>query len=112
MNHSVLNASYPSTATERHPHPAAPKEIDFKHFQEVYRSGPHFNPDKVKSPAQLAAAQSSGQGASSQASSTNHQHGAVEDLHQLPERFWKTPALLLDEAEMDAINSGGASLRS
>lgn len=27
----------------------------------------------------------------------------VEDIHDLPKRFWATPALVIEENEMDAI---------
>ncbi|PWN23744.1 hypothetical protein BCV69DRAFT_296061 [Microstroma glucosiphilum] len=36
--------------------------------------------------------------------------GTVEDLHDLPPRFWKTSTLVMDEVEMEAVMSGGASL--
>ncbi|PWN31849.1 uncharacterized protein FA14DRAFT_166078 [Meira miltonrushii] len=87
-----------------HPHPAAPQDVakNFDHFQEVFQSGPHFHPEKV----QQMSSQSStggGGGGSSAASSSGKGGEVVEDIHELPKRFWATPALAIEENEMDAI---------
>ncbi|KAE8271536.1 hypothetical protein A4X09_0g794 [Tilletia walkeri] len=88
--------------TEPHPHPAAPPEIakDFSHFQEVFASGPHFHPEKL---------QSASEGKEEPAAAPAP---VAEDLHELPARFWKTRSLVIEEDEMEAIMTGGASVGS
>ncbi|KAE8257752.1 hypothetical protein A4X13_0g2144 [Tilletia indica] len=93
--------------TEPHPHPAAPPEIakDFSHFQEVFASGPHFHPEKLQS------ASSGGEG-EEPAAAAAEAAPVAEDLHELPARFWKTRSLVIEEDEMEAIMTGGASVGS
>ncbi|CAO1617340.1 unnamed protein product [Parajaminaea phylloscopi] len=116
-----------------HPHPAAPKQIaeNFEHFQETFRSGPHFDPKKLQSLEQAsdearsqfgqtdsqpgAGTVNKGKGAagsssSSSSPSSSSSQGVVEDLHDLPPRFWRKPIQFVDEAEMEAVMSGGASV--
>lgn len=115
---------------ELQPHPAAPSEIadQFSSFKKTLESGPHFDPNKLKDFKLLAAETATpvgaenpqgpvgtgaldpskvGSSSSIQGSSggnTSSPRGDVaEDLHDLPPRFWKTPTLILEEVEMDAI---------
>ncbi len=102
----MLMSNFPSLipeAHEPHPHPAAPKEIanDFSHFQEVFKSGPHFDPSKIQSPLHAAKSDSS---SSAPKSGGSQAKDAVEDLHDLPPRFWRTSAMIIEEAEMEAID--------
>lgn len=82
-----------------HPHPAAPQDVanDFEHFQKVFASGPHFQPEKIQ---KVEHPLHSSQNSESKSPASN---GAAEDLHDLPKRFWQTPALAIEEKEMDAI---------
>jgi small subunit ribosomal protein YMR-31 len=84
---------------EPHPHPEAPKEVakEFKHFQEVFNSGPHFYPEKL-------ASNKSSSSPSSSPSSSESAADVAEDLHDLPRRFWQTASLTIGEREMEAIN--------
>ncbi|EDP43319.1 hypothetical protein MGL_2329 [Malassezia globosa CBS 7966] len=85
------------------PHPDAPEDIanNFEQFRQVLESGPHYDPSKLK-PFSL----DSGKSASGQTGSRD----AVTTVFDLPRRFWDTPALRMSPAEMDAIQSGGASM--
>ncbi|CAO1615655.1 unnamed protein product [Jaminaea pallidilutea] len=95
-----------------HPHPAAPQAVidDFKHFQDVFKSGPHFNPDKLESQAQSHARQETGMGKQASGGTGGSGGEVYEDIHDLPPRFWKKPSAEMGQAEMDAIMSGGATL--
>ena len=94
-------------AHKPHPHPEAPAAVaqSFDHFQKVFASGPHFHPEKLQS---ASSSSSSSTSASSQASGLlgnvdMNGREAAEDIHLLPERFWRTSALVFSEAEMDAV---------
>ncbi|UZJ54477.1 hypothetical protein CBS101457_003797 [Exobasidium rhododendri] len=96
---------------EQHPHPEAPKQVveNFGHFKEVFDSGPHFHPEKLE--ASSSSSSSSPSSSSSSAPSAGKGGGEIfEDLHELPQRFWQTPSLVMGQIEMDAIDSGGATL--
>ncbi|WFD23760.1 t-SNARE affecting a late Golgi compartment protein 2 [Malassezia equina] len=90
----------PKPKHEPKPHPDAPADIqnDFSRFREVLESGPHFDASKLK-PFSLSdfepkpAAKSSSGGAKE----------AVDQIFDLPARYWNTPSLRFSEAEMDAI---------
>lgn len=84
------------------PHPCAPPEAQaqFDAFEKTRASGPHFDPAKVQSFAQIF---SSGKESKSSPPSAAAED-AVEDLHQLPKRYWATPTLEITEAEMEAVN--------
>ncbi|PWN43465.1 hypothetical protein IE81DRAFT_322321 [Ceraceosorus guamensis] len=103
----------PKDKHEPHAHPAAPTDIssNFSHFQEVFSSGPHFNPDKIQDISSLAEnPRAEGEGvAGSQGKAAKLAEGTVEDLHKLPKRFWDTPSLRWNEDELEAIMTGGAS---
>ncbi|CAO1630295.1 unnamed protein product [Sympodiomycopsis kandeliae] len=123
-----------SESHQAHPHPAAPSEIanQFSDFKKTLESGPHFDPNKLQDFKLLAAETATPVGAmsahgpvqtgaldpskvnssatSSGSSSSPTRGDVAEDLHDLPSRFWKTPTLVLEEVEMDAIMSGGATL--
>lgn len=88
-----------------HPHPAAPQAVidDFKHFQDVFKSGPHFNPDKLESQAQSNARQETGMGKQAPGGTGGSGGEVFEDIHDLPPRFWKKPSAEMGQAEMDAI---------
>lgn len=104
-----------------HPHPAAPSEIadQFSSFQKTLESGPHFDANKLKDFKVLAAETAYPVGAvqaqgpvqsgaldpktAGGEGATSQQHHVAEDLHDLPPRFWKTPTLLLEEVEMEAV---------
>ncbi|CAD6888806.1 unnamed protein product [Tilletia controversa] len=92
-----------SASHEPHAHPAAPPEIakDFNHFKEVYSSGPHFHPEKLQQAASTA-----------EEEEMAAPPPVAEDLHELPPRFWRTSSLVMEEDEMEAIMTGGASTRS
>lgn len=99
-----------------HPHPAAPEKIasSFDHFQKVFASGPHFHPEKLQS-------QNSNSGSSNSSSSGSGKASGLlanvdmkgrevaQDIHLLPERFWRTPALVFSEEEIEAVMGGGAN---
>ncbi|KAJ9476216.1 hypothetical protein PHBOTO_006290 [Pseudozyma hubeiensis] len=93
-----------------HPHPAAPSSIvsSFDHFQKVFASGPHFHPEKLSSP-QSSSSESSSSGSGLLGNVDMNDREVAEDIHLLPERFWRTPALTFSDAEMDAIMTGGAN---
>ncbi|CBQ71441.1 conserved hypothetical protein [Sporisorium reilianum SRZ2] len=100
----------PKEAHTPHPHPAAPSSIvsSFDHFQKVFASGPHFHPEKLQQPS----SQSSQSGASASGLLGNvdmNGREVAEDVHLLPERFWRTPALAFSDAEMEAVMTGGAN---
>ncbi|KIM45802.1 hypothetical protein M413DRAFT_293664 [Hebeloma cylindrosporum] len=82
--------SFPSTADTPHPHPAAPLELQ-QRFSEF-----------------LAKVNSSG---SSQPASKSKQssEGVYSEFWEAPPRFWNPRIRHLEEAEMNAIMSGGAS---
>lgn len=42
-------------------------------------------------------------GASGGGKTQDNRIDVAEDLHDLPPRFWKTPTLFLEEAEMEAV---------
>jgi small subunit ribosomal protein YMR-31 len=89
-----------STAHSPHPHPAAPSDIRdaFSSFQEKLASGPHFDKAALQPVEALAkGGQVGGTGGAAAASN------AVEDVFDLPERFWNTPSLRWEEKEMDAV---------
>ncbi|TKY86980.1 hypothetical protein EX895_003657 [Sporisorium graminicola] len=101
----------PKEAHTPHPHPAAPSNIasSFDHFQKVFASGPHFHPEKLQqsSPSQSQSQQTSGSGLLGNVDMNDRE--VAEDVHLLPERFWRTPALAFSDAEMEAIMTGGAN---
>ncbi|KAJ7043398.1 hypothetical protein C8F04DRAFT_943859, partial [Mycena alexandri] len=76
--------SWPSGQATPHAHPAAPPEFQ-KRFSDV-------------------AASPSGKSAGRTGS-------VVSEFWEAPERFWRPRIRELDESEIDAILSGGASLR-
>ncbi|KAF9485365.1 hypothetical protein BDN70DRAFT_927613 [Pholiota conissans] len=82
--------TYPTTPEARHPHPAAPAE-----FKERFSQF-------------LAKMNSSGSESSSQKASDS---GAAvfSNFWEAPPRFWKPRVRELEDAEMDAVMSGGAS---
>lgn len=90
-----------------HPHPAAPSNIvsSFDHFQKVFASGPHFHPEKLEQPSSSNSASSPRSGSGSGLLGNVDMNGreVAEDIHLLPERFWKTPALAFSDAEMEAV---------
>ncbi|KAL1747786.1 hypothetical protein HDZ31DRAFT_31111 [Schizophyllum fasciatum] len=81
----VGKRNWPSTTEPPHAHPFAPKEYAKAFHQE-------------SSDASAASATSSG--------------GAVSEFWEAPERFWRPRIRQLQDWEIEAITSGGASLRS
>ncbi|KAJ7767477.1 hypothetical protein DFH07DRAFT_881054 [Mycena maculata] len=77
--------SWPSTPATPHAHPAAPPEFQ-KRFSDV------------------AAASPSGAGKGETGS-------VISEFWEAPERFWRPRVRELEESEIDAVLSGGASLR-
>jgi len=96
--HFVGRRQWPSHPETPHPHPFAPSELKerFSDFLKKFQSSSSFSP--------------AASGDAGAASSTGSSGGNV----QVYEEFWKAPARLLeshiDEAEMEAIESGGASM--
>ncbi|KAJ1021916.1 hypothetical protein NDA16_003678 [Ustilago loliicola] len=90
-----------------HPHPAAPEKIasSFDHFQKVFASGPHFHPEKLQQ--QSSQTSSSASGLLGNVDMNGRE--VAEDVHLLPERFWRTPALVFSEEEIEAVMGGGAN---
>ncbi|TDL29010.1 hypothetical protein BD410DRAFT_368 [Rickenella mellea] len=88
---------WPTQVEAPHPHPAGSQEYkkSFADFVKRYESS---GSSKASSPAP------------SPPPSTNHtaQSGAFSEFWQAPERLWKRR---FDDTEIDAILSGGASLR-
>ncbi|EPQ25685.1 uncharacterized protein PFL1_06757 [Pseudozyma flocculosa PF-1] len=109
----------PKEAHVPHPHPAAPPNVadNFQKFQQAYESGPHFDPSKLNDTASASASSSSSSSAAGGAGSSSGLLGNIsmsgrevaEDTHLLPERFWRTPALVLGDEEMESIMLGGAA---
>ncbi|SHO78610.1 Uncharacterized protein MSYG_2957 [Malassezia sympodialis ATCC 42132] len=97
----------PKPSHEPQPHPDAPADIqkDFARFREVLESGPHFDASKLK-PFSLSDFAPKAPSKSSSSISKD----AVDQVFDLPARYWNTPSLRLSEAEMDAVQSGGASM--
>lgn len=87
------------------PHPAAPSDQaqSFDRFEQTRASGPHFDPSKVLSFDQIFNSQSSSS-SSAGATSSTQAPDVVEDVHQLPKRYWATPTLAMSDAEMEAVN--------
>lgn len=98
--------------TEPHqagPHPSAPQDIadDFPRLRKLFESGPHFDASKLKPIV------------TSSSTTPSASPDAVDDLHELPRRFWDTPVIRWSEPELDAVQvrscwrllmqSGGAS---
>lgn len=85
-----------------HPHPAAPSSIveSFDHFQKVFSSGPHFHPEKLQQPSSSSSS-SSGSGLLGNVDMNGRE--VAEDVHLLPERFWRTPALQFSDEEIEAV---------
>ncbi|KDR83343.1 hypothetical protein GALMADRAFT_54485 [Galerina marginata CBS 339.88] len=75
--------SYPNTPEARHPHPAAPSELK-QHFSEFLA--------KMKS-----------------SESETDATAVYSQFWEAPPRFWKPKVRQLEEDEMNAIMSGGAS---
>ena len=110
--HRASQCSPFSTAHSPHPHPAAPSDIRdaFSSFQEKLASGPHF--DKAALQPVEALAKGGQVGGTGGAAPSGNEPGtggaaaasnAVEDVFDLPERFWNTPSLRWEEKEMDAV---------
>ena len=93
-----------------HPHPAAPEKIasSFDHFQKVFASGPHFHPEKLQQESSQSSAGSSKGGSGLLGNVDMNGREVAEDIHLLPEKFWRTPALTFSEEEMEAVMGGGA----
>lgn len=93
-----------------HPHPAAPEKIasSFDHFQKVFASSPHFHPEKLQQESSQSSAGSSKGGSGLLGNVDMNGREVAEDIHLLPERFWRTPALTFSEEEMEAVMGGGA----
>lgn len=100
-----LSLSLATETHKPHPHPAAPSSIvsSFDHFQKVFASGPHFHPEKLSSPQSSSSSESGSSGSGLLGDVDMNDREVAEDIHLLPERFWRTPALTFSEAEMDAI---------
>ncbi|KAF4619161.1 hypothetical protein D9613_005588 [Agrocybe pediades] len=83
--------TWPSTPEAPHPHPAAPSEFKqrFPQFLEARNNS-------TSSPAK--------------SSSKSEETGNIyNEFWEAPARFWKPRVRYIDEKEMDAIMSGGAS---
>ncbi|KAF7984836.1 hypothetical protein HWV62_10779 [Athelia sp. TMB] len=88
----VLNAG---AHPEQHAHPAAPEELK-KAFGDF-----------------LKKFEASGSGAKDASTSSKKSESGKEvfgEFWEAPSRFWRPKVRELEEAEMDAISSGGASL--
>ncbi|KAK7030617.1 hypothetical protein R3P38DRAFT_2929537 [Favolaschia claudopus] len=77
--------SWPSTHDAPHAHPAAPPEFQKRHYDDVAPS---------KSPSER-----------------KNSGGAALEFWQVPERFWNPRGRELEEREISAVLSGGASMR-
>lgn len=97
----------PKTPHDPQPHPSAPEEVakNFDNFRKILETGPHFDPAKLK-PFSLESSQPKAGGSASSSAKAD----AVDTLFDLPPRFWNTPSMRMSPAEMDAVQSGGASL--
>ncbi|KAJ7909348.1 hypothetical protein B0H13DRAFT_639644 [Mycena leptocephala] len=82
--HFIGKRSWPSTQATPHAHPAAPPEFQ-KRFSDVATS---------------PSAEAKGKSGST-----------VSEYWQAPERFWRPRVRELEESEIDAVLSGGASLQ-
>lgn len=68
----------------------------------MLESGPHFDASKLK-PFSLSDFAPKAPSKSSSGSSKD----AVDQIYDLPARYWNTPSLRFSEAEMDAIQVSG-----
>ncbi|KIK59550.1 hypothetical protein GYMLUDRAFT_670773 [Collybiopsis luxurians FD-317 M1] len=84
--------SWPSNPETPHAHPFAPSEYQSKNYAKFSSSSSSSSPLNNKS--------------------ANDNGNTFQEFWDAPERFWKPRVHELEEAEIDAILSGGASLRS
>ncbi|KAI0056686.1 hypothetical protein BV25DRAFT_1903115 [Artomyces pyxidatus] len=84
---------WPANPEPQHPHPAAPAQLRdaFSDFLKKFESSGK-----------------QGSGAGSKASSGKAAYG---EFWEAPERLWRNKASFVEDAEIDAVLSGGASLR-
>ncbi|KAF8974572.1 hypothetical protein BDZ97DRAFT_1911744 [Flammula alnicola] len=88
--------TYPSTPDAPHPHPAAPAEFKARFAQFLAKMNSSVSSESA---AKL----------SSDSSSQQPSTGVYSEFWEAPPRFWKPRVRQLEEDEMDAIMSGGAS---
>ncbi|KAF8803870.1 hypothetical protein BYT27DRAFT_7109315 [Phlegmacium glaucopus] len=85
--------TYPSSPEVPHAHPAAPLELKQKFSEfvnKIISSNPQGSQTKTSTSSQI---------------NISHYH----DFWEAPSRFWKPRVRQLEDKEMDAIMSGGAS---
>jgi len=87
--------SHPATPAERHAHPAAPSDIAATFTKFLEKS--QLEPQVVKPPAG--------------SSNTPGQSGVFAEAWEAPSRFWRS-RLPIEEREIEAVLSGGATLRA
>jgi small subunit ribosomal protein YMR-31 len=91
--HFIGKRSWPSEAGSQSPHPAAPSELQ-KSFSDFVK--------KFEASSSLSSHSGEGKKGGSKA--------AFGEFWEAPARFWRPRIRELEDAEIDAISSGGASL--
>ncbi|KAH6915464.1 hypothetical protein BKA70DRAFT_577379 [Coprinopsis sp. MPI-PUGE-AT-0042] len=92
--HFIGKRSHPSTKQAAHPHPYAPPE----HQRVFSAEGSSSSPSASTSPA-------------SGGSKNVENVSTYTNFWEAPSRFWQPRSLQLQDREMDAIMSGGASAK-
>ncbi|KAJ3712265.1 hypothetical protein C8R42DRAFT_687446 [Lentinula raphanica] len=85
--------SWPSKTP--HAHPFAPSEFQNKNYTQFSKGASESGPSA----------------SSSSSSSGSKSNNAFQEFWEAPERFWKPRVHQLEEVEIDAILSGGATVR-
>jgi len=83
--------SWPSSPEAPHAHPFAPAEFQSKNYTQFSKAG--------------------GGGKSNSSGSSEPSVTVFKEFWEAPEKFWKPRVHQLDEVEIDAILSGGASMK-
>ncbi|KAJ3826444.1 hypothetical protein F5878DRAFT_565611 [Lentinula raphanica] len=87
--------SWPSSPETPHAHPFAPSEFQNKNYTQFSKGASESGPSA----------------SSSSSSSGSKSSNAFQEFWEAPERFWKPKVHQLEEVEIDAILSGGATVR-
>jgi len=82
--------SWPSSTEAPHAHPFAPAELQSKNYTQF----------------------SKGADGGGESNSSSSSKAVFQEFWDAPEKFWKPRVHQLEEVEIDAILSGGASMRS
>ncbi|KAJ3736051.1 hypothetical protein DFJ43DRAFT_1136301 [Lentinula guzmanii] len=90
--------SWPSGTETPHAHPFAPPEFQSKNYTQFSKGASVSGSSASPTPSSSSSGSKSGSG--------------FQEFWEAPERFWRPRVHQLEEAEIEAILSGGASVRS